>query len=152
MILRNLALGGSAAVVAVLVAVPSFAQGLGWGADKADRPELGERHNQMVQVIESADYGRWKELMGDRPVADKITAENFPQFAEMAQLFHGGDVEAANEIRKGLDLAPRGLHSGKMMRGKGMKRQGRGNGQGPRFVDANGDGVCDRQDWSETQE
>jgi len=99
-----------------------------------------ERHAIMEKAFEENNYDAWKEQMGDRGATRKITAENFNRFSEMHRLSKEGKTEEANKIREELGLGQRD--------GSG---QGKGNGQGQRgqnkngnFVDANGDGKCDR--------
>jgi hypothetical protein len=135
---KTIALGVASAsilatVAAVTLPVMAHEQGRGGGP---------EQRGAVIEAIESGDYQTWKELMGDKRVTQDITENNFDRFAEMAQLFHDGDVEAANEIREELGLPARGMHRGKMM------KRGRGpmNGEHPRFQDVNGDGYCDRSD------
>jgi hypothetical protein len=137
----TIALGvASASILATVATVTLPAMAHGWGQGKARGLE---QKAAMIEAIENADYDAWLELVGDRPIAEKITEDNFVRFAEMAQLFHDGDVEAANEIREELDLPPRGLHRGKARMGKRMR------GEHPRFQDVNGDGYCDRADRAE---
>lgn len=150
---KNLALGASAAVLTAFIAVPSLAYGLGHGTEgEGPRGPRGpEDRAAMIEAIESGDYAAWSELMGDRPHSDLVTEDNFDRFVEMSRLFHEGDVEGANAIREELGLPDRGLHRGRMMQGKGPgfgqhRGWGKGEGNGPRFEDRNGDGYCDRLD------
>lgn len=98
-----------------------------------------ERHAQMTEAFANKDYNAWKNLMGDRGVTRKVTEANFGRFVEMHTLEVAGKTEEAKKIREEL-----GLGSG---RGEG-RRQGQGMHRGENkrgsFVDANGDGVCDR--------
>ncbi|MEA3249938.1 MAG: hypothetical protein U9Q03_06340 [Patescibacteria group bacterium] len=144
---KTIALGvASASILATVAAVTLPVMANDWGQGKGQGQGRGqEQKAEMIEVIENGDYDGWLEIMGDRPAADKITEDNFARFAEMAQLFHDGDVEAANEIREELGMPARGLHRGKMM----GRRGGRMNGEGRRFQDVNGDGYCDFSDRSE---
>jgi len=97
-----------------------------------------ERHEQMAKALENRDYDSWKALMGNRGAAQKITQQNFARFAEMHKLRLEGKIEDANKIRAELGL---GQGRGE---GKGMMGGGRGQNRSGNFVDANGDGKCDR--------
>ncbi|MEI8103714.1 MAG: hypothetical protein WCG84_02290 [Candidatus Moraniibacteriota bacterium] len=97
-----------------------------------------ERHTQMEKALESNDYATWKNLMGDRGAARVITADNFSRFAEMHTLREAGKIDDANKIRTEL-----GLGTGDGSRnGRGVRHNG--SGAQNKFVDANGDGKCDR--------
>lgn len=97
-----------------LVAIAVIGAGLALGVStaKAYRGDPGvkgpnfdpERHAQMEEVLNNQDYQGWLELMGDRPVTDKITEENFGRFVEMHQLRLAGDDEGAKQIREELGL------------------------------------------------
>lgn len=63
-----------------------------------------ERHEAMLQVFNKGDFKAWKELMGDRPVTQKITEENWSKFQEMHQLRLAGKIDEANQIRAELGL------------------------------------------------
>lgn len=97
-----------------------------------------ERHEQMTKALENKDYNYWKSLMTGKGVANKITEQNFARFAEMQKLRSEGKVEDANKIRAELGL---GQGRGE---GKGMMGSGRGQNRSGNFIDANGDGKCDR--------
>ena len=80
-----------------------------------------ERHAQMEQAFENNDYEAWKNLMQGRGrMAQAITKENFPKFAEMHELMERGEVAEAQKVRQELGL---GLRDGS---GKGMGMGGRG--------------------------
>ena len=97
-----------------------------------------ERHEAMTKAFENKDYNSWKALMGNRGAAQKITEQNFSRFAEMHKLMLEGKTEDANKIRAEL-----GLGQGKG-EGRGMMGGGRGQNRSGNFIDANGDGKCDR--------
>ncbi len=63
-----------------------------------------ERHEAMIQAIDSQDYDAWKELMGNNSVVEKITAENFTKFVEARQLMVDGRYEEAKALRTELGL------------------------------------------------
>lgn len=79
-------------------------------------------------------------MQGRGRALEAVTAENFPRFAEAHRLMAEGNFEEAQIIME--DLGLRGAGAGRGL----MKRMGAAPGQGGRqhFVDANGDGVCDR--------
>lgn len=98
-----------------------------------------QRHTQMTEAFANKDYNAWKNLMGDRGVTRKVTEANFAKFTEMHNLEVSGKTDEANKIREELGLgSDRGEGRGQ---GQGMHR---GEGKGGKFVDANGDGICDR--------
>ncbi len=102
-----------------------------------------ERHTQMTQAFANNDYTAWKNLMGDKGATKVVTQENFSRFTEMHNLMVAGKTDEAAKIREELGLGNgQGRGEG---RGQGQGRgEGRGRNGGQGFVDANGDGVCDR--------
>jgi hypothetical protein len=83
-----------------------------------------ERHAQMEQIIENQNYEEWLELVGDRPITDYVTEDNFSRFLEMIALRHEGNFEEADAIRAELGMPERGSHRGE---GEGKSRgYGRG--------------------------
>lgn len=98
--------------------------------DPEQRQEMREHHEAVKEAIASNDYATFAELTADKPMADKITAENFSQLVKMHQLMEDGDKEGARDIADELGL-------------KGPRRGRRGFRQ---MVDRNGDGFCDYQD------
>ncbi|MFH1456896.1 MAG: hypothetical protein ABIF17_02140 [Patescibacteria group bacterium] len=101
------------------------------------------RHEAMQQVFETGDYNAWLKLVDGQPIAEKITAENFGQFIKMHQLMKSGDYESAKLIADELGLQGRGI------RGFGKRGMGKFFQNGGKFVDQNGDGICDWADLSE---
>jgi hypothetical protein len=95
-----------------------------------------ERHEQMTKAFENKDYQAWKDLMGDRGAAKKITEQNFSRFAEMHKLKLEGKNDEVNKIRQEL-----GLGQGN---GQGNNAGQRGQNRNGNFVDNNKDGICDR--------
>jgi hypothetical protein len=102
-----------------------------------------ERHAQMEQIIENQNYEEWLEMVGERPITDYVTEENFSTFLEMIALRHEGNFEEADALRAELGLPDRGEHrregdggrgygrSHGMEKGEGhMRGQGRGLYQG----------------------
>lgn len=133
---KYLAIGvlGSAVLAGGLWASGAFAE-RGFGPNYSE-----ERHAQMTEAFANKDYNAWKNLMGDRGATRKVTQENFPKFIEMHALEVAGKTDEAKKIREELGLGSgRGEGRGQ---GQGMHR---GANKGGNFVDANGDGVCDRR-------
>jgi len=98
-----------------------------------------ERHEQMERAFESNDYNAWKNLMNGRGRVSEVVSEgNFNRFAQMHKLMEEGKNDEANKIRQELGLGQGGGQ------GKGMVDGQRGQNRGGSFVDANGDGKCDR--------
>lgn len=63
-----------------------------------------EEHEAIEKAIEENDYNAWKELVGEKGIANKITEENFAKFAEAHRLMEEGKTEEANAIRAELGL------------------------------------------------
>jgi Spy/CpxP family protein refolding chaperone len=105
----------------------------------------GARQEQMKTIIENNDYNQWKQLMGNRGAAQKITEQNFPKFVEMHKLMTAGKLDEANKIRQELGLGQGNGQGQKMFgkNGKGGCAGGCSKANGSGFVDANKDGVCD---------
>jgi hypothetical protein len=97
-----------------------------------------ERHAQMEQAFENNDYAAWKAQMGDRGATRVVNEQNFARFSEMQKLMESGKTTEANVIRAELGLGQGGGQ------GRGMAGESRGQNRGGNFIDANGDGVCDR--------
>ena len=92
-----------------------------------------ERHEQMEKAFENKDYNAWKNLMNGRGrVSEAVNENNFNRFSEMHKLMEEGKTDEANKIRQELGL------------GQGKGNGQRGQNRGGNFVDANGDGKCDR--------
>jgi hypothetical protein len=99
---------------------------------RGNRGEMNRGGNQaMREAVENNDYDAFVEVIGDKPMSEQITVDNFSQFVEAHELMQSGDMEGAKAIFD--DLGVKGPREGK----SGM--------HGPRF-DKNGDGVCDRLD------
>ncbi|MFH1047678.1 MAG: hypothetical protein V1738_05220 [Patescibacteria group bacterium] len=123
---RTIALGLAAAAVATLVAVPTFAsQGFGRGSGNGqvngntdgERPEPTQEmleHREAMQAeqaeiaaaVESGDYGAWLEAVGDRPIAEEVTADEFARYMEMHNLREQAHalMEQADEIGEELGI------------------------------------------------
>lgn len=66
--------------------------------------EMMQNHEAIIQAIENNDYETWKNLMGDSPVADKITADNFSQLVESYNLMKEGKFDEARAMRQDLGI------------------------------------------------
>jgi hypothetical protein len=136
MIKKNIMLGTLGLVIAGVAAYS-----IGASAYRGDASQKGpnytpERHEQMEKAFDNNDYGAWKNLMNGRGrVTDIINEGNFNRFAQAHKLMEEGKNDEANKIRQELGLGQGGKN------GQGMNR---GQNNGGNFVDANGDGKCDR--------
>ncbi len=131
------------AVTAVVgIAVSSYAAAgfKGWGGgrgvnfDSEKIAAMKKNSEALNQALENNDYAAWKELIGDRPGAEKITEENFPKLVEAYNLMQAGKYEEARQIKEELGI---GFGPGAKMGGFMKER---------RLQDKNGDGFCDRLD------
>ena len=61
-----------------------------------------ETRDAMREVLDNADFEAFKELMGDKPMADELTEEVFSKFVEAHQLREAGDHEGARAIKEEL--------------------------------------------------
>jgi hypothetical protein len=137
---KNIILGslGLAAVGLIAVGVSAYAY-------QGDLGKFGpnytpERHAIMEDAFKNNDYVAWKVQMGDRGAARKVTEQNFARFSQMHQLRLEGKTAEADAIRAELGLGQGNDNS----QGKGMHSGQRGQNKGGNFVDANGDGKCDK--------
>jgi hypothetical protein len=72
-----------------------------------------ENFQAIKAAIEAGDFNAWLEAVGDSPLAEIITAENFDQFIQMHNLRQAGDIEAAQAIAEELGLPePKQKHGG----------------------------------------
>jgi hypothetical protein len=130
---KGIMLGVLGLAIAGITAYSTGALAYRGDASKTNPNYSPERHEQMEKAFENNDYNAWKNLMNGRGrVTEVINEGNFNRFAEAHRLIEEGKADEANKIRQELGL-------------------GQGNGQGQRgqngngnFVDANGDGKCDR--------
>lgn len=63
-----------------------------------------ERQEAMIKAFEKKDYNAWKNLMGDRPITQKINSSNFSKFVEYHNLMLQGKSVEANKIKVELGL------------------------------------------------
>ncbi len=148
-------LGGTLAVVMMGALAVSSAMAYQGDYSKQGPAYSPERHTAMTEAMGSNDHETWSELMNDRGrVTQVINAENFSRFVEARQLAHVGDLEGANTIREELGIrtsngekvgvrygAEQGNREGQ--RREKMNGENRGQNQGGKFIDADGNGICD---------
>ena len=153
----NKVLVGSLAVVMMGAFAVSSAMAYQGDYSKQGPAYSPERHTAMTEAMNSNDYEAWSELMSDRGrVKQVINAENFARFAEARRLGEAGDIDGADAIRQELGIRRsngervgarygegRGINKGEG-RGHGkMQNEDRGENQGGKFIDADGNGICD---------
>ena len=103
-----------------------------------------ERHTQMQAAFENNDYAAWKNQMGNRGATRVVNEQNFARFTQMHNLMLEGKTAEAAAIRTELGLGQGGGQGQcKGQGGCGMHKEQGQNKKG-NFVDANGDGKCDR--------
>ncbi len=116
-----------------------------------------ERHTAMTKAMDSNNYQAWSELMADRGrITRVINEDNFARFAEARQLAHEGDLEGADAIRQELGIRTsngekvgagygekQGRNKGEGRRSGRVNNENRGQNQGGKFIDADGDRICD---------
>lgn len=153
----NKILVGSLAVVMIGAFTVSSAMAYQGDYSKQGPAYSPERHTAMIEAMDNNNYGDWSELMADRGrVTEMINAENFAQFVEARRLAKAGDIAGADIIRQELGLRTsngekvgagygegQGRNKGER-RGYGrMNNENRGQNQGGKFIDVDGNGVCD---------
>jgi len=70
-------------------------------------------HEAVESAMEAGDYNAWKEALGDRPMADQVTQEDFTKMQEAHELREEGKYEEARQIREELGFAGgRGMGGG----------------------------------------
>jgi len=109
----------------------------------------------MTEAFQNNDYEAWVNLMeGKGRVKDIITEENFDKFVEMHNLKLAGDIEGAKAIAEELGLGQRmSKGHGKSIGGGRFKgKMHRGENFGGKFLDNNGDGVCDHLDRTQNEQ
>lgn len=98
----------------------------------ARRERNTDRHDAMVSALAEGNFQAWKELVGERPIAEKITEENFDAFVELHEAVEENDTEKVQALRNELGLPERG----KGMRGMGGHALGRGNSENREAIEA----------------
>jgi hypothetical protein len=86
--------------------------------------EMQEMHEQRAEktaieaAIEAGDYEAWVAAMGDDPMTDKITEENFTTLVEFYEARQNGDFETAKTLAEELGIEGfRGMFGNKFGRG-----------------------------------
>ena len=145
----NKVLFGSLAVVMMGAFAVSSAMAYQGDYSKQGPEYSPERHTAMSEAMDNNNYEAWSELMADRGrITQVVNEENFAQFAEARRLAHSGDLEGADAIRKELGIRTSngekvGAGYGKRQRHGRINNKNRGQNQGGKFIDANGDRICD---------
>ena len=153
----NKVLLGSLAVVMMGAFAVSSAMAYHGNYSKQGPEYSPERHSAMEEAMDIDNYEAWSELMADRGrITQVINADNFKRFAKARRLGEAGDIAGADAIRQELGIrtsngekvgAGYGERQGrnkseKQGRGR-MNNENRGQNQGGKFIDANGDKICD---------
>jgi hypothetical protein len=140
----NKVLAGGLAVVMMGAFAVSSAMAYQGDYSKQGPEHSPERHIVMTEAMDNSDYQAWNELMADRGrITQVINAENFAQFAEARRLGEAGDIAGADAIRQ--ELGIRTSSGGSVGAGYGKRMsdgENHGQNQGGKFIDANGDGIC----------
>jgi len=61
------------------------------------------RNPEIKQAIADNDFQAFQELTADKPMAEKITQEDFGKMVQIHSLIEQGDFEAAKELRQNLE-------------------------------------------------
>jgi hypothetical protein len=96
----------AAALTAIIAIAGIAASTYAYRGDFEEERPFGlnsEKNSAIIEAFENKDYNAWLEATGER-ANDKITEENFIQFAEMHNLIKEGKFEEAKEIREELGL------------------------------------------------
>lgn len=88
---------------AVLAVIPPLVQ-----ADISLRAirdqEIQTKNQQIDYAILNNDYDLWRSLVTNEKLKEKVTRENFPQFAQSYRLLQEGKVEELDLIKKQIAL------------------------------------------------
>jgi len=96
------------------IGLPGMRLGMSKGFKKGlDEETALKQHAALRQAVESGDYETWKALMGDNPITQKITAENFSKLSEANKLMQAGKFAEAKKLREELGFGfGRGMETG----------------------------------------
>lgn len=75
------------------------------------RAERDASREALHDAIEAGDYDAWKNAVGDRPIADVVTEDNWSTFVAMHEAEMSGDHETARQLADELgieEMGPRG--------------------------------------------
>lgn len=123
----------------------TFAARNGGGFGHAVAFHMGgdQNHEAARAAVDAGDYTAWVDAIGDAPFAQKVTEENFDQFAQLHTLMEEGNWEEAKELREELGLGlggKRTLHKMKFSKeGHEEMMQALENRDYEAWVDAVGD-------------
>ena len=95
------------------------------------RAERDASREALHAAVEAGDYAAWAEAVGDRPIAEVVTADNFDTLVAMHNAKMSGDMETAKQLADelGIERGP-GRH-GRGFGGERGMRGGRGMMRGP---------------------
>ncbi|MBU0615681.1 MAG: hypothetical protein KJ601_06315 [Nanoarchaeota archaeon] len=79
--------------------------------------EMQQRHAEIKEAMDQG-YDAWKEAVGDCPMSEQITEDNFDLFVEMHSLIEEGDLEAAQGLAEELGIPA--MHHGMHRQEKGF--------------------------------
>ena len=96
-----------------VIATTAIVAGISY-ADSENWSGRGEKGKAVLEAIENNDYNSWLKAIGDKPIGDKITEENFSKIVEMNNLMKEGKVEEAQVIADELGIR-KGEFGGRMM-------------------------------------
>ncbi|HQA64160.1 MAG TPA: hypothetical protein PK085_03605 [bacterium] len=63
-----------------------------------------QNHQAIMAALDSGNYQAWKEAVGDSPLAEKITEDNFGRFVQAHQLRQSGQFDEARQIEESLGI------------------------------------------------
>jgi hypothetical protein len=76
------------------------------GAKRTKHDLTPEQREAMRQAMKDCNYTAWKEIVGEKPITQKINESNFPKFCEATKLLVNGDKDAAIKLFKELGIKP----------------------------------------------
>ena len=68
------------------------------GCDRGGKKMTDVQRTAADTAIANSDYNAWKTAMGDCPMTENITADNFAKYAEAEKLMKSGDTTGAQKI------------------------------------------------------
>jgi len=130
-------IAGAAALTAIIAVAGIAASSYAFrGNFHEGKPNFNsEQHEAIKEAIENNNYEAWQELMAGKPMAEKITEENFAKLVEAHNLILDGKYEEARAIKKELGIGFGHIKD----KGHGMWKEKGFH----KFVDEDGDGQCD---------
>ncbi len=61
-------------------------------------------HQAVISALDDGDYQAWQEAVGDSPLVEKITEDNFGRFVQAHQLRQSGQFDEARQIEESLGI------------------------------------------------